>query len=322
MSRQPLTTPLADLWSRLIQPFDAAEAIDTLAGPVPGAARQLVGGIIATSDEAERLLADMPEAIRSLAISTTVKAERCLGQVRGPILWSETVAAQASAAGDMGILVCALPSKAYDTPQNRVLVAALTAVLHGAHAVDGAPAGVLSEHLVHAARRNGSRAGHYLEHRALAGIEARPPSGRTLHRTRSGNRRRTYQKAVAMLARASMPLDAATVEESLAPLLDGRTVAEHRVVAGLLQRAEARGHQPIGLRVSRGTVQGGPLLYRHHRPAFANRTPAGIFIGPVRVEPARAEAGYEPGPTALETASVVVVRGESDLDRALELAGL
>jgi hypothetical protein len=74
--------------------------------------------------------------------------------------------------------------------------------------------------------------------------------------------------------------------------------------------------------VSRGTVQGGPLLYRHHRPAFANRTPAGIFIGPVRVEPARAEAGYEPGPTALETASVVVVRDESDLDRALELAGL
>jgi hypothetical protein len=35
-----------------------------------------------------------------------------------------------------------------------------------------------------------------------------------------------------------------------------------------------------------------------------------------------AEAGYEPGPTALETASVVVVRDGSDLDRALELAGL
>jgi len=322
MSRQPMATPLADLWARLIPPFDAAEAIDTLAGPAPGVAKQIVGGVVASSDEAARLLADMPQAIRSLAISTTVRAERCLGQVRGPILWSETVAAQASAAGDQGILVCALPEKAYDTPQNQVLVAALAAVLHGARAVETGTGRVLSDDLVHAARHNGSRAGHYLDHRALAGIEARTPSGRAMLRTRVGNRRRTYQKAVALLGRASEPLDPATSEELLGPLLDWRTMAEHRVMAGLLWRAEARGHEPIRLSVSRGTVAGGPLRYRHFRRTSTDQGPAGIFVGPVRVAVAGGEPQNGPGGAECQVPAVVAVRDDRDLDRALDLAGL
>ena len=320
MTNSRAVAPMTELWDRLTAPFDAAEVIEALAGPTHGAARHLVGALIATSGEAGRLLATMPMAIRSLAISTTVRAERCVGQVRGPILWSETAAAQASAAGDMGILVCALPEKAYDTPQNQVLVAALTAVVRAARAVDGGVPGVVPEEILHAARANGSRAAHYLDHRALSGVTARTPSGRDLHRTRVGNRRRTYQEAVAMLARAVEPLDAVSAPRVVEALVTPRSAAEHRVVAGLLRRAEARGHRPISLRVSHGAVEGGPLVYRNHGHASADGAPAGIFVGDVRVtsdgvRPADGGAGTASGP-------VVTVHDEADLDRALTLAGL
>lgn len=319
MTRPPAAAPFAQIWDRFTAPFDAAEAIDALVGPTQGASRQVVGAVIATSDEAHSLLTQMPQAVRSLAISTTVRAERCVGQVRGPILWSETAAAQSAAAGDMGILVCSLPQKEYDTPQNQVLVAALSSVHRAAHAVDGGVPEVLAEAIVHEARVNGGRAKHYLDHRALSGISAKSPSGRDLLRTRSGNRRRTYEGAVAMLARAGRPLDGERADGLLAPLVDVASATEHRVLAALLSRAEARGHGPIGLRLEHGAVEGGRIVYRNHRHASADGAPAGIFVGEVRVDCGGSSRSH--GVAHSAAGPVVTFREPADLDQALELAG-
>jgi hypothetical protein len=319
MTRPPAAAPFAEIWDRFVLPFDAAEAIDALVGPTHGASRQVVGAVVATSEEAHSLLTRMPQAIRSLAISTTVRAERCVGQVRGPILWSETAAAQASAAGDMGILVCSLPEKEYDTPQNQVLVAALSSVHRAAHAVDGGVPAVLAEEIVHQARLNGSRAKHYLDHRALSGISARSPSGRDLLRTRSGNRRRTYEGAVAMLARAGRPLDGRGAHHLLVPLVDAVSATEHQVLAALLSRAEARGHGPVSLRLEHGAVEGGPVAYRNHRHASADGAPAGIFVGEVRVDCGAPRRTH--GVAHSAAGPVVTFRTPADLDQALELAG-
>ena len=320
MTRQPAFAPCAEIWDRFATPFDAAEAIEALVGPTHGAARQLVSAVIATSDEAHALLAQMPQAIRSLAISTTVRAERCVGQVRGPILWSETAAAQSAAAGDMGILVCSLPQKEYDTPQNQVLVAALTAVYRAAHAVEGGVPKLIPDETAHEARVNGGRAKHYLDHRALSGISAKSPSGRDLLRTRSGNRRRTYEGAVAMLARAARPLDGADADRQAAPFVDDETSTEHRVIAGLISKAEARRHGPIALHLEHGSIHGGPIVYRNHRHASADGAPAGLFVGEVRVN--CGGTGRSGGDASSVAGPVVEYGSAADLDKALDLAGL
>ncbi len=85
----------------------------------------MVGARVATSPEAEALLEAMPKTVRSLATSLQTQTERCLGSLRGPVLWSETMSARASSFGDEGLFVCKTPSRAYDIDENRVLVAAL-----------------------------------------------------------------------------------------------------------------------------------------------------------------------------------------------------
>ncbi len=63
-----------------------------------------------------------------MAIATTDKPERCYGELRGPVLWSETMSARSASAGDPGMFVCATTTKAYDTDENRVLKAALDVI--------------------------------------------------------------------------------------------------------------------------------------------------------------------------------------------------
>jgi hypothetical protein len=108
--------------------------IGALIGMPPIVVAELVGLVVATSPEADALLEQFPRTIRSLATSMHSNAERCLGTLRGPVLWSETVSARASSFGDEGLYVCATPSRAYDIDENRVLVAALVHVRDAAKA--------------------------------------------------------------------------------------------------------------------------------------------------------------------------------------------
>ena len=62
----------------------------------------------------------MPTTLRSLAIATTDRPERCYGEVRGPDPWGETISARPSRPGTQGMFVCATTTKAYDTDENRV----------------------------------------------------------------------------------------------------------------------------------------------------------------------------------------------------------
>ncbi len=114
--------------ARLTRPYEPTRCTAALLGLPLRAARQLVGAVIATCDEAEDLLDAMPRIVRSMAIATTDRPERCHGELRGPVLWSETMSVRSATAGDPGLFVCATTTKAYDTDENRVLKAALAAV--------------------------------------------------------------------------------------------------------------------------------------------------------------------------------------------------
>ena len=139
-------------------------------------ARQLVGAVLATSDEAEDLLEAMPAIVRSMAIATTDRAERCMGELRGPVLWAETMSARSASAGDPGLFVCATTTKAYDTDENRVLKAALDAIRRAArnaeHGMDSH-----ADDVVRRARHNGQHSAHLMEHQTLAQVPVVRPTG-------------------------------------------------------------------------------------------------------------------------------------------------
>lgn len=251
-------TGTAILLQWLARPYDPERVASALLGLPPRATRQLVGAVLATSEEAEALLMAMPSIVRSMAIATTDQAERCMGEIRGPVLWAETMSARSSSAGDPGLFVCATTTKAYDTAENRTLKAALDLVRRAARnaelGVDGHRADGIRR-----ARHNGQQATRLLEHQTLAQVPVTRPDGRMLQRTRNSTRRHTYRPALAMLRRAGQPLGPADVID----YADDRTRAQHDLLAATLQHLEDVTGASAVLRSDHGGLSAGPVTFHH-----------------------------------------------------------
>ena len=134
---EPGYDPFDDLWARLARPFDTIPAVAAVVGLPPRAVAQLVGLTVSTSPEARELLQTFPRTVRSLATSVHTHAERCIGQLRGPVLWSETMSARSASFGDPDLFVCATPSRFYDIDENHVLVYALSELREAARIAVG-----------------------------------------------------------------------------------------------------------------------------------------------------------------------------------------
>jgi hypothetical protein len=315
-------TPTHDLWALLRRPFNVVEAVDAVLGLSPNVVRQLTGAMLATCVEAEELLASTPQTIRSLSIAMDNQPEECRGGLRGPVLWSETLSARSSSPGRHDVYVCSSPGRAYDIPENRVLVAALVSVRDAGRSVDTISARSYDDGTLRQARYNGLRAIRYLEHRALSGVARHRPSPREIRRARSGNRRHTYTPALAMLARAADPLTA----DDILPFCDRRTRAQHTVLVAMVRILQQRGFTVDPFRAVAGTLHSGPLRYHHPRRRGDRSRPSGILAGRVLVDvpervrdrnreraehTLRARAGGRP---------VVVVMEPGDIERALDMA--
>jgi hypothetical protein len=261
MAAAPTVSPgtgTAAVLARLTRPYEPVRVAVALLGVPQRAARQLVGAILATSDEAEQLLDAMPRIVRSMAIATTDRPERCFGELRGPVLWSETMSARSASAGDPGLFVCSTTSKAYDTDENRVLKAALATIERAGRDATHGGTQAGDEALRHA-RANEHRARHLLEHQTLSAVPITRITGRALRRTRAGSRRHTYQPAVAMLQRAREPLRADHLRDHAPPAV----VADHDLLGAAMAALDARSSAPLPLRTSHGTLVAGPVSYDH-----------------------------------------------------------
>ncbi len=309
-----------DLWSRLIRPFDVINTVSAITGLSHSVVSQLVGSAIAGSTEATRLLDELPRTIRSLASSMTTQNERCKGELRGPVLWSETMSARASSFGDPDLYVCMTPSRAYDVDENRVLVSALIAVRDAAKA---ATENVLSRHHedagLRAVKRNGNDAGRFVEHPSLQKVSRERPKARALKRTRSGKKAKVYEPAIAMLERAANPLIADDVRQ----WCDRRTMLQIRVLMGVVHRLELTGNRLPAFRSERGALYAGPVQYYHARLLGDRESLSGIVIGSLLVDipdqptdPSRerAEAALLARAGGRQT---MVVMTEPDIDRAV-----
>lgn len=312
----------ADLWARLARPFDVVASVSALVGVTPVAAAQFIGSALARSPEAELLLDTMPSTVRSLATSIRSQHERCIGELRGPVLWSETMSARASSFGDRDLFICATTRRAYDGEENQVLVAALRSIERAARDATErikAPAG---DALLDATRRAGAEASRWLEHPSLADVSRQRPGARAVRRTRSGKHRATYEPALAMLQRASDPLS----PDDIAGWRDQRTRAQHHVLMGLVRRLEHEDRELPPFRVERGALLAGPLQFHHNRRLGDRSTVSGITIGrllvdvplrlhdPDRLRAERELAGRSGGrPTR-------AILSEDDIDAAVEQA--
>lgn len=311
---------LVQLLGRLARPYDPERVMSALLGVPSRVSRQLVGAVLATSDEAEDLLDAMPTIVRSMAIATTDRPERCMGELRGPVLWAETMSARSASAGDPGLFVCATTTKAYDTDENRVLKAALSVLQRaGRNAEHGVES--YSDDVVRRARHNGQHAARLLEHQTLAQVPVVRPTGRALRRTRAGSRRHTYRPALGLLRRAGEPLG----PEHLSAFADERTRAQHDLLAATLLHLDEIGESAPPLRSDRGGLTAGRVTYHHPGRRGDPGHVDGITIGgvlldvpdPVGLEPARALALLE---QRADGRPVVLATGPADVARAVELA--
>jgi hypothetical protein len=316
----PTRSSFDEIWTRLARPFEMVPTVAAVAGLSTRSVEELIGAVVASSPEADRLLAEFPRTVRSLATSIHTSAERCVGSIRGPVLWSETMSARASSFGDPDLFVCSTPGRAYDIDENRVLVHALLELQRAGKAAGGS-AGVLSidEPLLRAARRNGSDAGRNLEHPALRGVSRRRPGARALKRTWSGKHRKTYDPALALIERALHPLSS----DDVRACCDERTRAQHEVLAGLVRRLEAHGGRLPDFRAERGGLHSGPVWYfPAHRAGDRDRL-TGVVIGALLVDvpdqlhdPDRRGAEERLAARGAGRATMVIM-DDRDLDRAV-----
>ena len=252
--------PVERVWNRIRRPLDTTAVIEALVG-IPGhVARRLVSATVAGSDEASALLSAMPRLIRDLSISTASSPERLAGELRGPILWSETLAARGASAGDPSVFVCSTVARAYDTPENQLLAAALQMVVRGGRDVERVHRrGREEPALFAAARRNGDQAQRFLDHRTLIGVRRDRIGRRALARLQHDPRRRSYRPVVEMLAKAAEPIDASTVRV----FCDSRTVALHDLLAATGDHLVRRGIRLPAFLVAERSLVAGPLRVRH-----------------------------------------------------------
>lgn len=258
------------LWRQFSHPFVVADAARALFGLSPWVTRQLAGALLATSQEATTLLHLMPEMLRNMSITTIQTALRCQGEVRGPVLWSETMAARSGTAGATDVYVCLTAQRAYDTPQNRVLVAALMEIRHASNDADLVARQAYDDEVLLKSRSNGDEARRYLDHRTLRDVSRKRLSKRDLAKTVSGRRSEQYSPAIDVLERAKAPIGLT----HLLAFSDARTAWQHWVVMSLAAELRRRGTMLPAFRPTpAGDLRAGRLTYRHPRVAAQEANP-------------------------------------------------
>lgn len=254
------------IWRRMSRPFNLVHALPALTGIPAEHVADLVALHLAISEEAQELLASFPSICRSLSGTTLSESVRCVGNMRGPICWAETLTARANTFGADDVFVCAAPRRSSDTAENRVLVAALELIAR-AGLVTGSPAaGTFTPDDLARIDANATLARSLLRQPALGEVRRRP-NRREIHKVMTGRRAGQYWPALAMLDRRNEPLRST----ELVRLCDPRTLAQHRALVLVMASLQRRGLAVPLFRCAKGELVAGGLRYRNWR----RPTPAG-----------------------------------------------
>lgn len=156
------------------------------------------------SQELGNLLEQLPFLTRRLATTTAAEEEWSAERVRGAIQWGRTIGVR-QATGIPNVYVTAPARRAYQTPENEMLVLVLDAVVQighriGWHQSTSEDVGLLVSRRVQEAQR-------WLQLRGLVEVERRPMTPSKLARIRSGRHRRRYAAVIAAYDRYRLLAD-------------------------------------------------------------------------------------------------------------------
>ena len=251
----------------------------------------------ARSRPAARLLARTPALMRNLSHQTTVKTERCIGHVRGPIQWSETITAWGSGVGVNDVFVCGTPRRDFDVPENRLVVWLLKRLVSAGRRSNGDAAGWFDPDDVERIREQGRQAQRLLSHPSLRGISSRKLDGREWRLVRKSRHLDTYAPAIKLAERVARPFGA----DEARGLSSAATQEHHRVMLMLLDSVKARGHAVPLISVRGDFMVSGHLRYRNPYVMVDRRLSgeSGMYFGPTRVLTRTDDASGHDGPTAM-----------------------
>ncbi len=270
---------MISIWDRVDPTARGGVAVHALCGIPQEAMAELAVLVAAASAEAEVLLQTTPQLLRVLSSSTSMAAERCVGHVQGPVLWSETLNARAHTLGGDDVFVCGVMQRDFDTPENEVLLSALDLLGRAGALLEHVAADYVDDetHELIAARSAVARS--LRAERALDGVRRNRAGNMQVHRVRMGRHSKRYEPALSVLRRRSEPFRAA----DLAVVSDARTIGQLRGLALMCDALERRGVVLEHLRVSGPEVAIGPIRFRNWRHATGQGN-FGVLVGPVLID--------------------------------------
>ena len=257
-ARAESVSPSEALWNLIDHPFRPIEAVRSLFGLSPDAARFVVARERLISDESERLLDSCPELVRHMSNRVGATERRSAGAVTGPISWHSTIAARAAAGFPDDLFVCARPYRDFDLPENQLFKYALAHLVDAGRYVSAYADGSFSDERLSLAREQARRAKEYLGLRSFDLVKpAHDPA--TLRKIARGKNRGLYEPVVDFLPRSIRPLS----PWALTHLGDRRTALQHKIVLAVLATLMREGI-PIKPIVARnGVLTAGPVEYRN-----------------------------------------------------------
>jgi hypothetical protein len=187
----------ADVWRVLSEASRSDDDIVLMASALlqmpAGDVRTLAQLQFVLSEPVGRVLEDMPQLMRRLTTTTVRETEAAADRVRGPVRWAETFPARA-VSGLPHLYVTAPARRAFETPENELLVFVLEAIVQAGRATgwhESARRGPGDD-----LRRRVDVAVRWRQARALIDIAAVEPSPRHLSRVRAGRAARRYANVI------------------------------------------------------------------------------------------------------------------------------
>jgi hypothetical protein len=211
------------------------------------------------TSEVRALLDGLPRLLRQLATTTAYQEEHSAERVRGAILWGSTIAARA-AGGLPHLYVTAPAQRAFQTPENELLVFVLDAIAQigqqtGWHDSDGQGIRQLIGDRTAAAQR-------WRQARMLLEVERRPPTPRAVSRVRTGRHHRRYRHAIStweryrsLIAQLNRAELRNLIESTAIVTRDNPTLFELLCTFAVIDALEACGWQTRPLRLFHGHLR-------------------------------------------------------------------
>ena len=273
--------PTRRLWESFDDVVSQRSRIMPLFGVPDRLADDFMALAVLRSGAARAFFDGLDDTINGASHATTIRSERCVGNVRGAIQWSETITAWSNGIGVNDVFVCSVSVRDYDVSENRLVVWLLSTLADGVRTADPQVRNWFGGGAIAEINLRNDMALAYLDHRRLRDVARRRPSARDIRSARMSRQRRSYRTAVDLYEGMHSPL----ADHEVHGLSSSDTTEHHRVFGLLMDAMAALGLAVPLLRTTADMVTCGPIRYRQPDTDVDRRATRerGLFVGDIRI---------------------------------------